>query len=481
MRKLLTLLALALGLAAVPAASAAPNLLVGVTDDNVLWNPAQTVGVLDDLGMRIARVTVLWEPGRTAPTPEQFASLDAAVAAAGTSIRLVPIVYGRSGDDAPADMSSAITYCTFVKSLIDRYPTINDVAVWVEPNKSGFWKPQFDGRYDDSASVAPAAYAALLATCWDMLHAARPGVNVIGGSTAPRGNDRPDAASNISHSPGNFIVKMGMAYRLMGRSAPIFDTYAHHVYGEHSAQRPWKTHDSSTISTGDWQALMQALYDGFVGTGQPIPGEDGVEIWYTEAGYQTTIAPEKAALYSGAETDGSPVSPAAGALSAGPPLPDAASDAPDQGTQLADAIRLAACQPHVGAFLNFGLVDEAQLGRWQAGLLWTDWTPKPSYETVRSTVAALAAGQLSCGVLADDVPAVFEPKEGVLVDKLLLDHQAEVWELINDSKTYVYVAGLPEAAQRFEKAMIALAGSEGAWLTLRGSLVEQRRYAELLY
>lgn len=74
---------------------------------------------------------------------------------------------------------------------------------------------------------------------------------------------------------------------------------------------------------------------------------------------------------------------------------------------------------------------------------------------------------------------VFDPQPAL--DKLLLDHQAEVWEMINDPKTYVYVAGLPEAAQRFEKAMIVLAGSEEAWLKLRGSLAEQRRYAELLY
>ncbi|MBX9604271.1 MAG: hypothetical protein K2X35_24925 [Bryobacteraceae bacterium] len=67
------------------------------------------------------------------------------------------------------------------------------------------------------------------------------------------------------------------------------------------------------------------------------------------------------------------------------------------------------------------------------------------------------------------------------LDKLLLDHQEEVWKLINAPNTYLYLAGLAESAARFEKAMAHLAGSAGQWESLRKKLAGEHRYAELLY
>ncbi|MCS7026147.1 MAG: FAD-binding oxidoreductase [Bryobacteraceae bacterium] len=67
------------------------------------------------------------------------------------------------------------------------------------------------------------------------------------------------------------------------------------------------------------------------------------------------------------------------------------------------------------------------------------------------------------------------------VDRLLLDNRQEVWSLIQDPNTYVYVAGLQDVAEKFEKAMITMAGSEEAWRKLRTELVAQGRYSELLY
>ena len=96
-------------------------------------------------------------------------------------------------------------YCTFAASLLRRYPGVNDVVVWNEPNTSRFWRPQFDA---EGNSVAPAAYEALLARCWDVLHAARPGVNVIAAS-APRGNDNPTLSRRPAHSPVTFYRKLG--------------------------------------------------------------------------------------------------------------------------------------------------------------------------------------------------------------------------------------------------------------------------------
>jgi hypothetical protein len=65
-------------------------------------------------------------------------------------------------------------------------------------------------------------------------------------------------------------------------------------------------------------------------------------------------------------------------------------------TQLRDALLLAYCQPEVGAFFNFELIDESRLGGWQSGLLWRDGTRKPSYEPFKQTVATLAARSVDC-------------------------------------------------------------------------------------
>ncbi|MGD1094172.1 MAG: FAD-binding oxidoreductase [Bryobacteraceae bacterium] len=67
------------------------------------------------------------------------------------------------------------------------------------------------------------------------------------------------------------------------------------------------------------------------------------------------------------------------------------------------------------------------------------------------------------------------------LDRLLIDHTREIWEMIEDPKTYVYVAGLAGAAQQFEQAMITMAGGEHAWLHKRHELMAQQRYAELLH
>jgi ferredoxin--NADP+ reductase len=67
------------------------------------------------------------------------------------------------------------------------------------------------------------------------------------------------------------------------------------------------------------------------------------------------------------------------------------------------------------------------------------------------------------------------------MDRLLEENASEVWSLISDPKTYVYIAGLIDVEHKFYKAMSTAAGSEMAWRQLRDRLVADGRYAELLY
>src|SRR5262249_61489054 len=116
-----------------------------------------------------------------------------------------------------------------------------------------------------------------------------------------------------------------------------------------------------------------------------------VTIWYMQQGFQTTIAPSKSAYYRGTETDPQLLPPWLARTPAG-------TDglAPDQATQLRDALQLAYCQPGVGAFFNFELADEISLAGWQSGLLWSDLTPKPSYGAFPSTMRRAASAPAAC-------------------------------------------------------------------------------------
>src|SRR5262249_16856041 len=153
------------------------------------------------------RVELNWTSGQTQMSPRDVGSLTSMVAA-GAGMRIVVTVFGRAVD-APVDAAGRESYCAYVRDLLSRFPAINDVVIWNEANLGYFWQPQFNA---DGTSAAPAAYEALLARCWDVLHTFRPSVNLIM-TTSPSGNDDPTAASNVSHSPGSFIRDMGSAYR----------------------------------------------------------------------------------------------------------------------------------------------------------------------------------------------------------------------------------------------------------------------------
>jgi hypothetical protein len=372
---------------------AGPGLLVGVADDALKWNAkplAQSaLGYTRDLGIRAVRVTVPWHEGETRLALSDRTPVDRMILATwGPRLRIVLSVYGPAAD-APQTDAERNDYCTFVASLLRRYPGVNDVVIWNEPNSSRFWRPQFA---QDGTSVAPASYEALLARCYDVLHFVRPGVNVIAASS-PRGNDKPSAASNVSHSPANFYRKLGQAYRESGRNRPILDTVGHNPYPSTNAERPWTRHpNTNTIGEGDYDKLMSVLQEAFGGTRQPLPGQGRVTVWYMEQGFQTTIDPAKSSFYHGKETDPQVLPPWVARTTAG------SSDglAPDQATQLTDALALAYCQPAVGAFFNFELADETTLAGWQSGLLWADLTPKPSYQPFKAAVKTVASGHVDC-------------------------------------------------------------------------------------
>jgi hypothetical protein len=344
------------------------KIIVGLTDDTAKWLDRQEgiVGVHRDLRLMAVRVTVPWRPGQVKPTKLQQVYLHRIARMIQLNERIVLAVYN-TARFAPTGPRARNQYCSFLRGVLRRVPLIRDVEIWNEANSPTYW-PQDEGAE---------TYAALLAKCYDVLHS-RPGpVNVIS-STASR------------HDPVGFIFWLGDAYRARGRTRPIFDTFGHNPYPEHSAEPPWVTHvDSDLIGQGDYETLMNVLQTAFEGTGQPLPGTRGVTIWYVEDGFQTVPPRHKRRFYRGRENDSHAI-------------PAVASRAKreagvvDQASQLRDAILLAYCQPAVSGFLNFELLDEDRLGGWQSGVLWRDGTRKPSYDAFKAAIAEIRRRDVDC-------------------------------------------------------------------------------------
>ncbi len=339
-------------LALVPSAAAAPGLLLGVDDDSLKWyaHTSSLLSIYDTLGLGAVRVTLDWSPGQTFPAGTQRTELQR-VAAASRWMRIV-IAVGGPASQPPRDDAARAAYCGYVAGVLRRYPSIHDVAIWTEPNSATFWLPHRDA----------AAYEKLLAACWDTLHAVQPGVNVIA-TSAPHAD------------PARWYRDLGKAYRSSLRSQRIFDTVGHNAYPETSDEAPSAKHKHGSIDEGDLDRLLAALNQGFDRTGQPVPGQDGVTVWYLEDGFQSTPA---RSVYSGVENDRRPVSEER------------------QAAQLRAAVELAYCQPTVGAFFNFELRDESSLAGWQSGLLRPDWSPKAAFGVYADAVRAAREGAIRC-------------------------------------------------------------------------------------
>lgn len=357
MRRLLFVAALVGALA--PAAHAGRGLLVGVDDDGLKWELSEAfLAPAHEVGIGAVRVTFDWRPGRTRPSSSDAAEL-LNVQAATSMTRVVIEVGGSRPSIPPRTRRQREQYCAYVAGILRAAPGIHDVAVWTEANQSRFWRRP-DAR----------AYEALLARCYDVLHGVRPGVNVIV-SVGPHKRIRG------AIGPARWYSQLGAALRESGRRRRLFDTVGHNAYPDSPFEPPWTTHRGPSIDQGDYATLMRVLRRAFRRTPQPVPGRRGVTIWYLENGYQSTID-EHADAYHGTENVRELLDPGF------------------QGWQLQAAVRLAYCQPNVGAFFNFQLRDDPHLVGWQSGLLYADGAPKPAYELLKDAIADIRAGAVAC-------------------------------------------------------------------------------------
>ena len=57
----------------------------------------------------------------------------------------------------------------------------------------------------------------------------------------------------------------------------------------------------------------------------------------------------------------------------------------------------------------------------------------------------------------------------------------EVWTLLQDPKTYVYVAGLKQISKQLDEALVKIAGSPETFEQQKATMIDEGRWAELIY
>jgi hypothetical protein len=343
---------------------------VGAVEDAAQFgNAKQQMRLAADSGLRAIDLSAVWQRGETTAPASQLAGLRTAVTAAQTDgIRPIISVYQLSGD-TPLTPSDRSDFASFAASLARALPSVHDVIVGNEPNLNLFWLPQFGPGGED---VAAGEFEALLAQTYDALKAVSSSIDVVGVGLAPRGSDEASAV-RPTHSPTNFLVDLGRAYRASGRTKPIMDAISVHPYGESPRIPPTLQHTRvKSIGIADYGKLVDLLGQAFDGTaqaGRKLP------VIYGEYGVESRIPADKASLYTGRE------------------VIRAVSES-TQAQYYSEAIRLAACQPTVRMLLLFHVVDEPKLEGLQSGLRYADGSPKSSLESVRA--AALTADEHGC-------------------------------------------------------------------------------------
>ena len=357
------LLVLLLLLAVAPPAHGANYLRLGFDDDTIKWKlkPDGFVALQRELGAPFTRITIPWRPGEVKLPPLVRTYVGRARAAGELRQKVVLAVYGEA-QDAPTTPAARNQFCRYARNVAAAVPYMSAIVIWNEANSPTYW-PQ-------GPEAGAATYEALLARCYDVLHALRPGVNVVE-STAP------------GHGLLRFIADLGEAYRDSGRERPIIDTFGHNPYPEYAAEDPWTPHpDSDSVGEGDYDRLIAALAQAFEFTAQPVPSATWPRLWYLEDGFQTTLPWWVRPLYTGRENDPTVLPPAG--------------DGKSQASQLVAAISLAYCQPAVSAFFNFQLIDDHRLVGWQSGLIYANGIRKPSFDAYRQIAAAVASRSIDC-------------------------------------------------------------------------------------
>ncbi len=346
---------LASGLILAVAASAAPALRVGVTDDAWLeFGPGtleERVSDLQELGTQVVRVTLDWrEIEATQGTYDWSRDGTLLDALRGSDIEPVVAIWGtpawaNGGRGANVPPRSAASFASFAGAAAERFPWVRRWIVWNEPNQRRWLLPPSPTTYVVKL-LNPAAAA---------IKEVIPRAIVAGGATAPRGG-------RGGMSPVDFI-------RGMGRAGARLDAYAHHPHPLSPGETPF------TGGCSYCETITMATLDRLVRETRSAFGRR-TRIWLTELGYQTN-PPDRILGVSWAR----------------------------QARSVAEAHRRAYETAGVDLLIQYLVRDEPKLGAWQSGLETVAGRVKPSMasfalplaQVVRKGIATTVWGQVRPG------------------------------------------------------------------------------------
>jgi hypothetical protein len=352
-------------------------MVVGAAEDAVRQGSLSASKAKLDLlrlaGLGAVRVTSIWSPGVSAPSPDEVGTLrDLTAAAKLDAMKVFVSVYHAGSKTTPLSDDAQTSFASYAAGLARQVPDLDSFIIGNEPNLNRFWLPQFN---PDGSDAAAPAYLSLLARTYTALKAVSPDIRVFGGAISPRGIDRPGTGRD-THSPTVFIQDLGTAYRASGLTGPVMDGLAIHPYPENASVPPTLAHPNSTpIGIADYGKLVGLLGKAFDGTGQ---AGSTLPILYAEYGIESQIPSQKATLYTGKEP------------ATIKPVPEST-----QASYYKQALALSFCQPNVAGILIFHAFDESALDRFQSGLYYEDGTPKSSLSTVRDATREVRGGVIA--------------------------------------------------------------------------------------
>ena len=386
-----------LALATVLAGAAGAGLVVGVNDDAAL-DPG-TVGwfypTMGAEGLQVSSIPLRWDDTQPTTVPAQ-AAVSAAVAAAAKSgqtveLDLFPLhsmVFTGGEHCTPSTDPQACgntaeiqAFAAWTAQVAAAFPSVHQFVVMNECNQPLFINPQFDSSGNNqSAEICGRA----LAAAYDALKGASGQNFVWGVGLSPRGNDLPNAPSNVSTSPVRFLQDLGAWFKAFaaatGRTRPLMDGLDFHPYPIPQSL-PFATGyaDANSATVSNLPRIYQAFYQGFSGSPQPTIGQQaggGLPLSLNEVGIQTDSTGRPG--YTGTET---------AANAAGGVLGATATES-YQASWYLQMLQLVACDPNVRVVNIYHLIDEATLAGWQSGLYYVDRTAKQAAATVHDWIAS---------------------------------------------------------------------------------------------
>jgi hypothetical protein len=360
--------ALLIGAAIAPAAD------IGANDDSAKYEPdggAALYAQMSSLGLRQIVIGVRFVPSEPLVIQDK-AELDRAIPTAiGAGLKVILAIYPYPPRELEAGLGSPSLFAAYVGTVASVYPEVKEFVIGNEPNQPAFWRPQFDAR---GANVSAAAFGPYLAAAYDALKSVDSAITVVGVGLSPRGNDQPDAESNISTSPLRFLRALGDWYRRSGRTRPLMDAFSFHPYPNRATDPLDRGYAWPNAGFVDLDRVKQGLWDAFHGTPQPTT-LDGLKLHLDEVGWQVDTSGRPG--YTGVENV-----PVTTEL--------------EQAAIYGDLVRRAACDPDVAEVSFFGFRDDGARTGFQAALERVDGSLRPSAAAVE---AAISDGGSRCRAL----------------------------------------------------------------------------------